>query len=183
MRRLPFEAVCAVELAPLRAEPDESSEQVTQVLRGEPLSIEERRDDGWLRVRTAYDYPGWIRADAIDGDPVAEARRLLGTPYEWGGMSERGIDCSGLVHIAFRRAGRLVPRDAHEQEEAGTPVDDVELRAGDLVTYGGESADHIAFWLGDGRILHSRGDKGVVEEAEPVDLRARRRRLVRLIPE
>ena len=183
MSPLRFEAVCAVELAPLRAEPDESSEQVTQILRGEPLSIEDRRDDGWLRARTAYDYPGWIRAEALAGDPLAEARRLLGAPYEWGGMSERGIDCSGLVHVAFRRAGRLVPRDAHQQEEAGTAVDEAELRAGDLVTYGSESADHIAFWLGDGRILHSRGSAGVVEEPEPDDLRARRRRLVRLIPE
>ena len=44
-------------------------------------------------------------------------------------------------------------------------------------------ADHIAFWLGDGRILHATGREnglGVVEEPEPADLRARRRRLIRL---
>ena len=55
--------------------------------------------------------------------------------------------------------------------------------AGDLVTYGGDVADHIAFWLGDGRILHSTGRDdgiGVIEESEPASLRARRRKFVRL---
>ena len=98
-------------------------------------------------------------------------------------MTERGVDCSGLVHMAYRRLGRLVPRDADQQEEAGEPVAEQELRRGDLITYGEESATHIAFWLGEGRILHSteREDaNGVMEEPEPEDLRARRRRLLRL---
>jgi cell wall-associated NlpC family hydrolase len=98
-------------------------------------------------------------------------------------MSDRGIDCSGLVHMAFRATGRLVPRDADQQEDAGTPVD--EPRPGDLVTYGDPdgAADHVAFWLGDGRILHSTsrdGFDGVTEEPEPQELRARRRRTFRL---
>jgi cell wall-associated NlpC family hydrolase len=77
-----------------------------------------------------------------------------------------------------------VPRDAHEQEEAGAEVNETDLRPGDLVTYGDESgADHIAFWLECGRILHATDREGVhrvLEEAEPDFLRARRRRLVRL---
>jgi cell wall-associated NlpC family hydrolase len=182
---------CAVDVAAVRAEPRDDAEQVTQALRGEPLRVEERVD-GWARVATAYHYPGWIRADAIeegdgelpprrDGDPVAEARTYLGTRYLWGGLTAAGIDCSGLVHMSYRRLGVLIPRDADQQEEAGEPV--TEPRAGDLVTYGDPdgAADHIAFWLGDGRILHSTGrdDLGVVEEPEPESLRERRRRIVR----
>ena len=184
---------CAADVAPLRAEPREDAEQVTQALRGEPLQVRERRD-GWARVLTAYDYPGWVREDALeegegelladaDGTPLDVARSYLGTRYLWGGMSEQGIDCSGLVHMSYRRVGRLVPRDADQQEDAGVEV--AEPRPGDLVTYGepGEPADHIAFWLGEGRILHSTGREdgvGVLEEAEPDSLRARRRKLVRL---
>lgn len=175
---------CAADVAALRAEPDDAAEQVTQAVLGEPLWVEEERD-GWARVRTLYDYPGWVRLDQLRGDPLEEARQFVGVPYEWGGLTERGIDCSGLVHVAYRRAGRVVPRDAHEQEDAGVEVEEVDLRRGDLVTYGPPDgpADHIAFWLGEGRILHATGRDGVgavVEEAEPEGLFARRRRAFRI---
>ena len=156
--------------------------------------LEERGE--WVRVETAYAYPGWVRREDLAGepdaewlrpvvaDPVEHARTLLGTRYEWGGMSSAGIDCSGLVHMAFRACGRLVPRDADQQEEAGDRLWAADLRAGDLVTYGSaHAADHIAFWLGGGRILHATrrdGVDGVVEEEEPAELRERRRALVRL---
>ena len=171
---------CGVEFAALRAEPAESAEQVTQVLRGEELRVKERRG-GWALVRTDYDYPGWIReSDLVGGAPLDLARTFVGTPYEWGGMTSAGIDCSGLVHMAFRLAGRLVPRDAWQQAEAGKVV--AEPVAGDIVVYG-EPVDHVAFWVGDGRILHATGreeTRAVVEEEEPAALKERPRRVVRL---
>jgi gamma-D-glutamyl-L-lysine dipeptidyl-peptidase len=185
----------ARQLTALRAEPAEDAEQVTQALAGEPLRVLEERGD-WARVETAYAYPGWARRDdlggdrdgewlrPVAGDPVDHARTLLGTRYEWGGMTSAGIDCSGLVHMAFRACGRLVPRDADQQEEAGERLSEAELCAGDLVTYGPpDGADHIAFWVGGGRILHATGRDGVdrvVDEDEPAELRARRRFFVRL---
>jgi cell wall-associated NlpC family hydrolase len=180
------DVLCSVDVAAVRAEPRDDAERVTELLRGEPVRFDERRD-GWVRIRTAYDYPGWVREDEVrgaPGDPVVEARSYLGTPYLWGGMTDRGIDCSGLVHMAYRRLGRLVPRDADQQEAAGTPVSEDDLQPGDLITYGDERATtHVAFWLGNGRILHATeraGVNGVVEEPEPPHLHAQRRRLIRL---
>jgi gamma-D-glutamyl-L-lysine dipeptidyl-peptidase len=191
------ERTFARQLAALRAEPSHDAEQVTQALRGEPLRVLEERGE-WARVETAYGYPGWARRDDLGGeldsewlrpaaaDPVAEARTFLGSRYEWGGMTPAGIDCSGLVHMAFRACGRLVPRDADQQEEAGEKLSEDDLLPGDLVTYGPrEGADHVAFWVGEGRILHATGRDGVdrvVEEEEPAELRGRRRALVRLGP-
>jgi cell wall-associated NlpC family hydrolase len=185
----------ARQLTPLRSEPREDGEQVTQALPGEPLRVVEERGE-WAQVETAYAYPGWVRRNCLGGraspdwlrpvasDPVEFARTLLGARYEWGGMTAAGIDCSGLVYMAFRACGRLVARDADQQERAGDKLRENELRSGDLVTYGpAQGVDHIAFWLGGGRILHATGRDGVdavIEEAEPAELRERRRALVRL---
>ena len=88
--------------------------------------------------------------------------------------------------MAYRRLGLLVPRDADQQEAAGIELAPDDLRPGDLVTYGDDrETTHVAFWLGDGRILHATGREGVgrvVEEPEPAELRATRRRLVRFVP-
>lgn len=185
----------ARQLTPLRSEPSDDAEQVTQALPGEPLGVIEDAGE-WVRVETSYAYPGWTRREDLGGeldpdwlqpiaaDPTEHARTLLGARYEWGGMTSAGIDCSGLVHMSFRACGRLVPRDADQQEEAGQRLLELDLRAADLITYGPpEGADHVAFWVGHGRILHATrrdGVDGVVEEEEPFELRGRRRALVRL---
>jgi cell wall-associated NlpC family hydrolase len=184
-------------LTALRAAPRDDAEQVSQLQPGEPLRLE-HSDAGWGRVTTAYDYSGWLPTDALwpghdecwltpsTSEPaVSMALRYLDVPYLWGGMSMSGIDCSGLVHMALRAVGVLVRRDAHEQEADAAPIESPAVQAGDLVTYGTPVADHIAFWLGDGQILHATDRAGVhrvVAEYEPPDLAASRRGFWRVTP-
>src|SRR5438045_6123460 len=125
---------CGVHVASVRAQPSVDAEQVTQALLGEELAVEERRG-GWCHVVTSYGYPGWMREEQlVEGAPIELARAFLGTPYEWGGVTAQGIDCSGLVHMAYRLAGRVAPRDAAQQAEAG--ADAAEPEVGDHLPYG-----------------------------------------------
>ena len=59
----------------MRAEPSDDAERVTELLEGEPVRVEERRD-GWARILTAYDYPGWVREDANGVVEEAEPEQL-----------------------------------------------------------------------------------------------------------
>ena len=54
---------------------------------------------------------------------IASAHQLLGVPYLWGGMSAKGVDCSGLVRISAIMNDVLLPRNASQMIFCGTPVE------------------------------------------------------------
>jgi gamma-D-glutamyl-L-lysine dipeptidyl-peptidase len=90
---------------------------------------------------------------------VRTAREFLGLPYLWGGTSGFGFDCSGLVYAVYARYGVYLPRDAADQQHAGTPVSVNDLQPGDLLFFAGRGgkgpADHVAIYVGDGRVIDS----------------------------
>ena len=169
----------AVRETGVHREPSEEAERVTSLTIGEEVFVVERQG-AWTKVLapdqpTHLDpagYPGWVRSDALaDDQPLAVARGFLGTPYVWGGLGRDGIDCSGLVHLAFRAVGVRVPRDAADQAAAATPVD--QPRPGHLLFFGrpGEPVSHIGF-VTEAGLLHASPAVGVVEEPMPEERRA-----------
>lgn len=86
-------------------------------------------------------------------DWAAEAARLIGSPYLWGGRSSLGIDCSGLLQVALQAAGIPCPRDTDQQEAAlGRPLPRGARPArGDLVFWKG----HVGILESGGRLLHA----------------------------
>jgi len=156
---------------------------------GEPLPKE--RAHVVVVPQAADRYMGtWLPAPGLRTEPLAAARRkasgdaiaeaalmFLGAPYEWGGVTVEGLDCSGLIQAVHRRFGLLLPRNADQQETAGEEVAYEDAQPGDLLCYG----DHIAVYLGDGRIVHAaKTHAKVVEEAHPDELRARLRTVRRV---
>ena len=91
---------------------------------------------------------------------VAEAKKYLGTPYQWGGSSPKtGFDCSGLVQWAYAKAGIEVPRTSEQQILAanGKPVDRAHLEPGDLVFFRNAGGDvhHVGISLGGDKFLNA----------------------------
>ena len=92
---------------------------------------------------------------------IGNAQKLLGTKYVWGGRSSAGIDCSGLVQVAFATAGWHLPRDANQQFYLGrltaTRSHTAAMRRGDTLYFLGADGKirHTAIYLGDDRYLNA----------------------------
>ncbi|MBS0622301.1 MAG: C40 family peptidase [Verrucomicrobia bacterium] len=113
-------------------------------------------------------YRGWIEECPLLSQrpcpkppiPLEETlRNCLGAPYVWGGLSPSGIDCSGLIHLAYRNAGRVVPRNAHDQWLCSTSKTVKELSPGHLFFKAtGKRITHVLFYLGEGSYIESTTD-------------------------
>ena len=86
------------------------------------------------------------------------AVQFVGNPYVWGGTSlTNGADCSGFVMSVFANFGYSLPRVAADQCAASTKKDISQIEPGDLVFYGNGYVDHVALYIGDGKIIHASG--------------------------
>ena len=72
-----------------------------------------------------------------------------GVRYQQGGLSHRGVDCSGFVFLTFKsKFGLHLPRTASMQEKIGKEVSKDDLRAGDLVFFKtGKISNHVGIYL------------------------------------
>jgi cell wall-associated NlpC family hydrolase len=94
---------------------------------------------------------------------VELATSMLGQPYRFGGAAPGGFDCSGLVAYAANGAGVRVPRTAHEQLHAGTPVARSDLKAGDLVfMHLAHKELHVGIAIDAERFVHAPSKGGLV---------------------
>jgi hypothetical protein len=85
-------------------------------------------------------------------DFVSVAERLLGVPYLWGGKTNLGVDCSGLVQITLNASALPCPRDSDMQEAAlGTTIDIAQARRGDLLFWKG----HVAIVRDGANVIHA----------------------------
>ena len=136
-----------------------------------------------INIRKGDSSEGLIDGETME-DVIASAWRLRGVPYLWGGMSSKGVDCSGLVRICFLMNDILLPRNASEQVFCGEEIEvsrpDIigktqeevkdgynrniaeeairNLGRGDLVFFGNTetgSITHVGIYLGGGEMIHA----------------------------
>lgn len=110
-----------------------------------------------------------IAQERLEAEAAAEEARLemrqgivdfalqfVGNPYVYGGTSlTNGADCSGFVMSVFAEFGYELPRVAAAQCSASEKKSVADIEAGDLVFYGEGCIDHVALYIGDGKIVHA----------------------------
>jgi cell wall-associated NlpC family hydrolase len=120
-------------------------------------------------VESGETVPGGELRTRFAPDSAAAARTALerfeGAPYQWGGVTPWGVDCSGMVQSAFGLHGLRMPRDAWQQAETGVAADAEpdRLLPGDLLFFSSRDdrrVTHVAIALGEARVVHSAIGRG-----------------------
>ena len=109
------------------------------------------------------------RSGRLNKDKLADAvNKLIGTPYRFGGDSDRGIDCSAFTRRVYRSQNVELPRNSREQARVSASVAYPSVRTGDLLFFdtsinGGIS--HVGVFLGGGTFAHASSSRGVTKSS------------------
>jgi hypothetical protein len=109
--------------------------------------------------QTDYDYYSSNNLDSF-------VATWLGTPYKYGGMSKKGIDCSGLAYLYMLHVyKKKIPRTSRQQYYKGRKINRFRLMKGDLIFFKGmvsRGIDHVGIYLGDNQFVHASRKEGVI---------------------
>jgi cell wall-associated NlpC family hydrolase len=99
-----------------------------------------------------------------DQKMMDEILQWIGTPYEYGGETKSGIDCSAFTKTIFQKtAGLDLPRTTEEQVQRGKSIQRNDLKFGDLLFFNttGQNPSHVGIYIGDDMFAHASVSGGV----------------------
>lgn len=118
---------------------------------------------GWIASDEVMPLEKWASQDFDSGLILDRACAMTGTPYFWGGTSQKSVDCSGLSKICYFANGLILLRDASQQARTGKKLaaeDWPSYFQGDLLFFGNPETGrvtHVAIYDGNGEYVHSSG--------------------------
>lgn len=95
------------------------------------------------------------------------SRSYLGTPYVFGGVTHRGIDCSALTQNSYGENRVGIPRNSRQQWRTGDKIDVKDLQEGDLIFFNtmGVGVSHVGMVMdpqAGPKFMHASSSRGVV---------------------
>ena len=167
------------------SEPDDNSLPISDIVLNNVV-ISEPYDKNWSLIHLPDGREGYLKSKSLryfntksqnnirSGDIISDAKRMMGTPYLWGGNSTKGNDCSGFTQTVFKANNIQIPRDARQQALIGTPIlpsqDWSNILPGDLLFFGREDkVTHVGISLGQKDFIHQGGKVGInsLDKASP----------------
>jgi cell wall-associated NlpC family hydrolase len=119
--------------------------------------------------------PGRVRGPQAIEYVIRRGGSQMGVPYSWGGGKPSGpttgiedganivgFDCSGLTQYSFAGVGVLIPKYSGDQYNTGRQVPVSQAKRGDLLFWGPGGSQHVALYLGGGKMLEASGSAGKV---------------------
>jgi cell wall-associated NlpC family hydrolase len=119
--------------------------------------------------------PGRVRGPQAIEYVIRRGGSQMGVPYSWGGgkpsgpttgiedgANTVGFDCSGLTQYSFAGVGVLIPKYSGDQYNTGRKVPVSQAKRGDLLFWGPDGSQHVALYLGGGKMLEASGSAGKV---------------------
>ena len=167
------------------SEPDDNSLPISDIVLNNVV-ISEPYDKNWSLIHLPDGREGYLKSKSLryfntknqnsihSGDIISDAKKMMGTPYLWGGNSTKGNDCSGFTQTVFKANNIQIPRDARQQALIGTPIlpsqDWSNILPGDLLFFGREDkVTHVGISLGQKDFIHQGGKVGInsLDKASP----------------
>ncbi len=105
------------------------------------------------------------KSDIQNGKLYSFINDWYGTPYQYGGMTKSGTDCSGFVFQLQQQVyGVTLPRSTGDQVNVIKRKYEEQLQEGDLVfwDYDGKKFSHVGVYLQNGYVVHASTKKGVM---------------------
>jgi len=100
---------------------------------------------------------------------IRAAMGMIGVPYVWGGASPSGVDCSGLILLAYAAAGVTLPHYSGSQYADTQRVPLWNIQPGDLLFYGPGGSEHEAMYIGNGQMIEA-ASSGTLVHISPIRL-------------
>lgn len=87
-----------------------------------------------------------------------------GVPYQFGGTSKQGIDCSAFMQVTMSTIYQLhLPRSTELQSQEGRYIPEEQAAFGDLVFFKtGWNQRHVGMYIGNKQFMHASTSRGVV---------------------